>query len=223
VTSSAVTGLFVPGLCCRSDIWEHAGAGAHLPGVEVVALDWPWPERIRSYDDGAAWLGEEILVHRPQVVVGHSFGGVLALHLRSGLDAQPGWTLVVVDTFLVTPHPFFRNHVWQPAPTLRERISAMLSEQRPRFPILRGVASAEDPPGWRDRALATRATYIYGGRSGEYSPASLGELAGIPAAAGHDVRAVPGTSHFPMLERPNDFYATLRELLWTGRPGAITR
>ena len=86
------------------------------------ALDWPWPERIRSYDDGAAWLGEEILVHRPKVVVGHSFGGVLALHLRSPLGTQPEWTVVVVDTFLVTPHPFFRNHLFQPAPALRERI-----------------------------------------------------------------------------------------------------
>lgn len=203
--------LFVPGLCCRSEIWEEAAA--HLPGVDIVALDWPWPERLRSYDDGAAWLGEEVLTHRPQFVVGHSFGGVLALHLCSWQEPQPEWALVVVDAFLVTPHPFFRNHVWQEAPALRERISAMLSEERLRFPVLREVASGEDPPGWRDRALASRATYIYGGRSGEYSPALLGELAGVPAGAGHDVRAVPGTSHFPMLEQPEEFYATLRDIV----------
>lgn len=204
-------GLFVPGLFCRSDIWEEAGA--LLPGVEVVALDWPWPERIRSYEDGAAWLAGEIRAHRPQFVVGHSFGGVLALHLGSQLPSPPEWALVIVDTFLVTPHPFFRNHVWQSADALRERIATMLAEQRPRFPVLREVASAEDPPHWRDRVLAVPAAYIYGGRSDEHSPASLGEMAGVPPSAGHDVRVVPGTSHFLMLERPDDFYTTLRDVL----------
>lgn len=109
-----VKGLFVPGLCCRSAIWDEAGA--RLPGVEVVALDWPWPERISSYDDGAAWLADELRAHRPQFVVGHSFGGVLALHLCSQLPSRPEWLLVVVDAFLVTPHPFFRNHVWGSEP-----------------------------------------------------------------------------------------------------------
>ena len=89
----------------------------------------------------------------------------------------------------------------------------MLDGERSRFPILREVASAEDPPEWRERALAIGAAYIYGGRSGEHAPESLGEMAGVPAGAGHDVRAVPGASHFPMLERPDVFYATLLDVL----------
>lgn len=208
-------GLFVPGLYCRSDIWEDAAA--HLGGVEVVALDWPWPERIRSYEDGAAWLADEIRAHRPQFVVGHSFGGVLALHLCSQSARPPEWLPVLVDTFLVTPHPFFRNHVWQSAPALRERVATMLSEERRRFPILGEVASAEDPPEWHARVLRVRATFLYGGRSGEYSAASLGGLAGVPASADHDVRSVPGTSHFPMLERPEELYGTLRDVLKIGQ------
>ena len=204
-------GLFVPGLCCRSDIWEHAPA--RLPGIDIIAVDWPWPERLHDYDDAAAWLAGEIDIHRPQFVVGHSFGGVVALHRRGRMTAPPEWRVVIVDTFLVEPHPFFRNHVWGPAPALRERVATMLDEERSRFPILREVASAEDPPEWRERALAIGAAYIYGGRSGEHAPESLGEMAGVPAGAGHDVRAVPGASHFPMLERPDVFYATLLDVL----------
>ena len=206
-------GLFVPGMCCRSGIWD--GAGALLPEVDVVTLDWPWPERLHSYDDGAAWLADEIRAHRPQFVGGHSLGGVLALHLCSRLRARPEWALVVVDTFLVTPDPVFRNHVWLPLPELRERIATMLAEERARFPILRELAAAEDPPQWRDQLLGAPAAYVYGGRSGERPPASLGELAGVPASSGHDV---PRTSHFPMLERPGAFYATLRDILGIGDP-----
>ena len=58
--------------------------------------------------------------------------------------------------------------------------------------------------GWAARGLDEAAPNL---------PASLGELAGVPASAGHDVRAVPGTAHFPMLERPEELYATLRDVL----------
>ena len=196
-------GLFVPGLYCRSEIWEAAPAG--LPGVEVAALDWPWPERLDSLDACAAWLAGEIECHGANFVVGHSFGGIVALHLG------PPLPLVIVDTFLVTPHPFFRNHVWEPTTALGVRIAAMLADERPRFPVLGVVASADDPPEWRDRVLRQGARFVYGGRSGEHPATALGELAGVPA--GHDVRVVPRSSHFLMLERPEPFYATLRALL----------
>jgi pimeloyl-ACP methyl ester carboxylesterase len=211
-----VTGLFVPGLCCRSEIW--AAASTLLPGVDVAALDWPWPERIRSYDDGADWLADAIRAHDARFVVGHSFGGIVALHLRAQSPQPRAWSLVVVDAFLVRPDPFFRNHVWQAAPELRERVAAMLAEERARFPLLREVATADDPPQWRERALATRAAYVYGGRSDAHAAATLGEMAGVPAGAGHDVRVVPGASHFPMLERPQEFYATLRDVLGIATP-----
>lgn len=209
--ASAVTGIFVPGLCCRAEIWEGAAAG--VPGVDVVALDWPWPERLRSYDDAADWLAEEIEGRRPRFVVAHSFGGIVALHLASRTPTPPSWRLVIVEAFLVTPHPFFRNHVWQPAEAVRSRVAGMMEEERPRFPVLRAVASGDDPPGWHERALAVPARYVYGGRSGEHAPGTLGEMAGVPSSAGHDVRVVADTAHFPMLERPEELYATLRDVL----------
>lgn len=203
--------LFVPGLCCRSDIWE--GARTHLPHVDAVALDWPWPERIESYDDGAAWLAYEIRTHRPRFVVGHSIGGIIALHLRGVLREQRDWDLVVVESFLIEPHEFFRNHVWQTMPALREWIAAMLAEERPRFPVLREVAVRDEPPGWRERVLAEPAAFIYGARSGEHAVEALGEMAGIPRGGGHDIRLVAETSHFPMLEEPARFYAVLGEVM----------
>lgn len=203
--------LFLPGLHCRAEIWE--GAPAALPGVGVVALDWPWPERLRSHDDAADWLDGEIARQGAAVVVAHSFGGIVALHLRARAQTEPEWRLVVVDSFLVTPHAFFRNHVWRPAPELRARVAAMLAEERPRFPMLSEVASAEDPPGWRERVLAKRASFVYGARSGEHDAATLGEMAGVPPSTGHEVRAIANASHFLMLEQPDAFYAAVRELV----------
>jgi len=208
--------VFVPGLCCRASIWDDARA--LMPDADAVAIDWPWPERIRSYDDGASWLADAIATHAPDVVVAHSFGGVIALHLRASLAAAPRWRLVVVDTFLVDPHPVFRNHVWGDAAALRTGIAAMLDAERPRFPLLRELAMADAPAGWRERALGAGASFIYGGRSDEHDAATLGALAGVPANAGHDVRVVGGASHFPMLERAEAFVEVLRLALGSAAP-----
>jgi len=218
MSSSRTKALFVPGLCCRSDIWE--GAREFLPGIDPVALDWPWPERIASYEDAAEWLAGEIQAHRPRFVVGHSLGGIIALHLRGEQPGRTDWKPIVVDSFLVEPHEFFRNHVWQPKPELRERIAAMLEEERPRFPVLREVAMRDLPAGWIERALAEPASFVFGGRSGEHSAEVLAQMAGIPAGGSHDIRMLPRTSHFLMLEEPELFYETLGDVMNSGRSRA---
>jgi pimeloyl-ACP methyl ester carboxylesterase len=209
-------GLFLPGLCCRSNIWEHAIE--HLPGVDVVAMEWPWPERIHSYDDGAEWIASAIRTHRPGFVVAHSLAGVFALHLYGSVNRPRDARLVVIDTFLVTPHPFFRNHTFCADEALRERIATMLAEEQSRWPILREIARSDEPRDWYARALASEADYIYGARSGEYSARVIGEMAGLSPTVEREIRAVPRTSHFLMLERPDAFYSTLRNILDLSHP-----
>ena len=208
--------IFVPGLCCRADIWEHAKG--MLPEFDAITLEWPWPEQIHDYNEGANWLKAQIEQYRPEFVVAHSFGGIIALHHRSTLLQEPDWSLVVVEAFLVTPDPFFRNHVWLPSPELETRVKGMLAVEKERFPILRQVATADDPPEWRTQVLSVRASYIYGGRSGEYSADEISELAGIPKNSGHPVSIVNQASHFLMLEQPASFYLAIRESL-SGQTG----
>lgn len=201
--------MFVPGLNCRPEIFEDAAR--YWSDAQVIVLEWPWPERSRSMEDVAGWLIEQIELHAPDGITGHSLGGVAALYLHAYCPEAPRLPSVIVDTFLMTPHPFFRNHVWDEGSEVARRVREMLDAERPRFPELRDAVMSFGPPDdWRDLARRADAQFIYGGRSGEYDPATLGELAGLD----HDdprVQVVPETSHFLMLERPELFYAAHAE------------
>ncbi len=196
--------IFLPGLHCRADIFE--GVSQHLPHLHPIFLDWPWPEQLCDTPQAAQWLAEQVSLHQPQGITGHSMGGVAALYLYGYRRHTPALPVIIVDTFLQDPHPFFRNHLWEPTPELEHRIQEMLCAERERFPQLRQAAMRFGPPAdWRERVCTTHAQFIYGGRSGEHSDAKIGELAGLPPDDPR-VQVIPGTSHFLMLEQPALFY-----------------
>jgi pimeloyl-ACP methyl ester carboxylesterase len=126
-------------------------------------------------------------------------------------EAQP--QLIVGDSFLTDPHPFFRNYVEQDKPELLARLKQMFQGKKARYPQLSQVASGEDPTEWYERALTLDAHYIFGTRSGQYDAQKIGELAGIPRQLNKRIYAISGCSHFPMLEEPKAFYATLKSCL----------
>lgn len=203
--------LFLPGLACRSEIWEEAAA--RLPAVEPVLLDWPWPEELATVHAAAEWLGQRIDEHDPVGIVGHSLGGFVALHLFGALQRRPQLRLVIVDTFLAEPDPVFRNHVWAGPAALERRVASMLDQERPRFPILRAAAMGfTETDAWVAQATGTGAAFVYGGRGGDHSDVELARLAGLPDAADNAVHVVPRTSHFLMWEQPEPFYRILAAL-----------
>ncbi|WP_442929008.1 alpha/beta fold hydrolase [Mycobacterium sp. MS1601] len=111
--------LAIHGLTGHGRRWEHL-ATRHLPEVTVLAPDllghgrssWaaPW-----TIDENAAALGG--LLSEPVVVVGHSFGGAIALHLAAtrpdvvaglvlldpavGLDGE--WMREIADAMFASP------------------------------------------------------------------------------------------------------------------------
>jgi len=201
--------VFVPGLNCTAAIWEHALA---LPWVEGTALEWP-TDGLDSMDDAARWLDAQLLAHDAEAVVGHSLGGTTTLHLFGHLGRCPRLPLVVVDSFMVTPHAMFRNHVWKGPEALRERIRTMLDSQRPRYQALHAMAWAfEEDQAWIEAAVATGATFVYGGRD-EPDPSVVAVRAGVPEHALDQARMIPETSHFLMLEQPDAFHAVLSAAL----------
>ncbi len=200
--------LCVPGLACSSDIFEHAAR--YLPEVQLAFAEWPLPERLDSLNAAARWLGAQVDAVGAQAVLGHSLGGLAALHLGVMEPGRSRLKRVIADTFLAEPHPMFRNLVWD-APPVAERVDAMLARLRPKFPRLRAAAAAfEGTADWVDAALRSGALFIYGGRGGGVSDRSLAIRAGIPPDATNRVAVVPDTAHFPMLEAPAAFYAHVR-------------
>jgi adenylate kinase family enzyme/pimeloyl-ACP methyl ester carboxylesterase len=206
--------LFVPGLHCSADIWEGARA---VSGIAPIAVEWP-TSGIDSMDAAARWIAEQVEAHRAEGIVGHSLAGTATLHLFGHLARRPLLPLVIVDSLLVQPHAMFRNHVWDGPPVLAERVRSMLDAQRPRYGALRQMAMAfEEDAAWIRAAVNTGATFVYGGRGGEVDDRAVARRAGVPDEAFDQVRVIPGTSHFPMLEDPQRFYRFLAEVVRRSR------
>lgn len=201
--------LFVPGFAVRPAVWEEID----LPGLTAVCTAWP-EQGITTLDDAGRWVAAEAERTGVEAVVGHSLGGIAALHAWGRMGRVPVPRLVVVDSFLTTPHPMFRNHVWGDRPVLAARVAAMLAEERPRYPALQALV--RDLPldaEWARAAAATGAAFIWGGRGSDLAPEGIARLAGLPEGAVNPVFVVPDASHFLMLEQPSRFRGALEAAL----------
>lgn len=206
---SAPAWLFAPGFACTSDIWE--GAQARLPDVRVLTLD--WPRGLATVSAAADYLRQIIDREQPAGLVGHSMGGMLTLELlvsgRLGA-VRP----LIIDAFLATPAPLFRNFVHGEDPALEVRVRAMIDGIKPLMaPLQKALQTWETPAEWVTACLDSPARYIYGGRGADRDRVleALGWPPGRAEVASIDV--ISETSHFLMLEKPDAFYSCVRRFI----------
>jgi pimeloyl-ACP methyl ester carboxylesterase len=199
--------LFAPGFACTPAIW--APAREHLPHVDPVHAE--WAPRLTSLEAARDHLHALVADVTPDAYVGHSMGGLLLLELiiARRIPVRPA---VIVESFLADPHDMFKNFVWDNA-ELRDHVTRMLDEQRPRFAPLRGAISSWQRSGWPEAAIHTGAHFVYGGR-GQHDAYVIDALAwpqGLASPARLSI--IPHTSHFLMLEAAQPFYALVDRLI----------
>lgn len=200
--------LLAPGFACTSMLWRHFEE--HCPDVEGCPV--VWPEGLTTVSSAADHLLARIEATDPDVVVGHSMGGVLALALA--VEGRHDRPMIIVDAFLNFPPPFFRNFVHENE-ALEAEVKAMLEPEKARRTALQAALQAwEDPPDWIQACHATGAAFIYGGRGAPDDATVIDHLGWPPgSAAGVPLAVLPRTSHMMMLERPAAFYARVRRLV----------
>lgn len=214
--------VLLPGYACKSWIWDAATAAwpPDVPG-RLVTFDWPVdsPAHVADIDHLADWLeGQVRALPGRTVLVGHSMGGLVALRLAARAGQANALQLagaIWVDTFLITPPPFFRNLVLPGQPELEERIRTMNRDEGAHYPdsLRRGLQELDVLADVRAATCPLGA--VYGGRGSVDSPAELAERLEWPAdiTARVSLRVVRDACHFAMLEQPRESAAQLSGLI----------
>ena len=208
---------FIPGYACRASIFD--AVLKKLPSS--FAIEWPLDELLEMDDHEVFcdWLCSryERELSDCRALVGHSLGGGIAFYLsmrRQFKNVQ----VILVDYFLNTPPPFFRNYCCEHTPVgIHEDICQMMAKTKPYFnPAV--LSSFED---YRPQLLARREQLnglklcaIYGMRSEgnwqrveealELSPEMKDYL---------DLHFIENAAHFPTVEQPEAFAELLTGLL----------
>ncbi len=208
-------GLFLPGYACTSKIWQMI-RDEFDSICEPTWVDWPI-QAIPSFHhvaDFSHWLYTAVGVESYDFVVGHSLGGLAALQLVAMAEGvEP--TVILIETFLTSPAPFFQNLLFDKAASVpAQLISVMLNREKIHYsPVLGDRLREVDMTEWvltRKKMLYA----LYGDRGSGVPEKVVNELRWSESlSACVEVKVIPDACHFPMIENPSATLKSLRRIL----------
>lgn len=207
--------LFLPGYACTSRIWQPV-VDELGQQFEPVLVDWPTHQTpsFHALEDFAGWLAHKHPFGQYAAVVGHSMGGLVAIH-RLAQHPVRGIRLILVESFLHPPGPFFRNLLLPGAePRLIQQVTEMLGTQRAFYsPTLAHALREVDLPASQLPA-GQDISAIYGDRGSGRPEQVIREL-NWPGSLSEriPVSVVSLACHFPMLENPSETVSLLKSTL----------
>jgi pimeloyl-ACP methyl ester carboxylesterase len=181
---------------------------------EGIFVDWP-PDSEDRFPTPAAladWVRATCLGAETELtLIGHSMGGLVAVDLAGLLGARVR-RVILVESFMTPPGPFFRNLLLESAPEpLRVTVTQMLQRgQAKASTALRAALQVDYSPKLPD--LTCQLSAAYGDRGCGDRTHVMAALGWSPAVAKRvPVTIVPNACHFPMLENPEVMRQILRE------------
>lgn len=208
-------GLILPGYACTSQIWRSIRM--ELDALyDITWVDWPleFIDDFHTVEAFAHWLHSSIQSIKYDFVIGHSMGGLVALDLAKK-DKDLFRQVVLVETFLTPPTPFFQNLFLETGQKSDKRlILDMLAQEKAHYsPRLREALQRVDT----DLAainVGTKVQAIYGDRGCEEPNRVEKELGWYPELQQRvAISVVPNAAHFPMIENAEAMLHLLRAIL----------
>ncbi|MCO4780949.1 MAG: hypothetical protein KC646_01390 [Candidatus Cloacimonetes bacterium] len=208
---------FIPGYACSGDIFSEISR--LFPSSFIVDYPLSSMGKIDTMDKLC-----ELVLQKYQdqlidcdAIIGHSLGGGVAMQL----SLSPKFKLkkiVLLDYFLDTPPPFFRNYCSdQTSSQIHQQVKTMLSSLKPHFNI--AVTSSGDDYSYdflkrRHQINQEKLIAIYGMRS-EKDPMIVKKHLNYTNDFDRfiDFYFIEQSAHFPMLENPSDLHKLLLQTL----------
>lgn len=192
--------IFLPGFACQPWIWDEVAEALQRP---FQAIAWPDGDTVQQ-------LTEAILPTLPAdaIVIGHSMGGLVGLEL---LNRHLIRKLVMVESFVTPPPPFFQNLMLPDHPLL-PRVQEMLKQEKLRYPATLAESLKQVDSLQLAQSLQGRIVAIYGDR-GSGDPENVRKQLGWPESLAIPVQVIPNTCHFPMLENSQSLKSALGAIL----------
>ncbi len=207
--------LLLPGYACRAQIWG-ALCERLAEACNLTCIDWPQartPEwhTVAGFVD---WLLPQARRAGYAFIIGHSMGGLAALELAQRIEARPR-AVVLVESFLLPPGPFFRNLFLPTTPAaVAQPMLDMLQREREYYSPRLAEALKQVDYTRLAAGLGLPLYTLYGDR-GCGDPPQVVEALGWPAElqARVTVSMIQGACHFPMLENPEMTTQVVAEIL----------
>jgi pimeloyl-ACP methyl ester carboxylesterase len=208
-------GLVLPGYACTSQIWRLVRPELDAD-FDITWVDWPreFTPGFHTVEAFASWLRRTIRLIDYDFMVGHSMGGLVALELAKkdrGFLRQ----IILIESFLQSPAPFFQNIFLEKSPEREERLIREMLDREKAFysPNLREALQHIDV----SRAAASlepKLDAVYGDRGCEEQGRVQQELAWPSELRNRvEVSVVPDACHFPMIENSRMTAQLLRDIL----------
>lgn len=208
--------LVLSGYGCKSWIWDKIDSKLNTQ-CSFDLIDWP-DEKLSDFhnlDCFVEWLNSKIVSSNKSYdcIIGHSMGGLVAIHYADKYRDKVK-NVVLVESFLKSPGPFFQNLIQDNESTLVNQVTDMLKEEGSKYskklPDQLHELDLTDIVMNLDCSIST----IYGDRGSD-------SLSKVKSELGWDnsllnrvkVHSVENCCHFPMLENSEKLADLLVDLL----------
>lgn len=195
-------GLVLPGYACTSQIW--GSIRTQMDAIYDMAwVDWPreLTPGFHSVSAFTDWLYPSARQMRYDFVIGHSMGGLVALELAQRHKVLRR-KVVLIETFLLPPGPFFRSLFLNSARIEDvQPINDMLERERGFYSLELQETLKQGNLSLRICNLGTHFHAIYGDRGCDNPDHVVRELAWSQELRHWgDVAVIRNACHFPMIE-----------------------
>lgn len=208
-------GLVLPGYACTAQIWNPIRD--RLGKIhDITWVDWPHDvtTRLETVSAYADWLYPVFKRGNFDFIIGHSMGGLIALELAKR-DNGLLRNVILVETFLQTPSPFFRNFFMESTPAeIAQPVLDMLDREKPHYSSRLKETLKQDGIYQLDDEVRARLHAIHGDRGN-------GNLAEVRKELDWSeyfqqrvqVSVIENTCHFPMVENPEKTVQTILDII----------